>query len=77
MAQTGGEGEREEDIMTLGRETQAGVGRVSGTGVMRVLCVERAAVSMKRDKAAGYSRRLGENGSCNNLVKWIYNATLV
>jgi hypothetical protein len=50
MAQTGSEGEREEDIMTLGRKTQAGVGRVSKTGVMRVLCAEQAAVSMKRGK---------------------------
>ncbi len=47
MAQSGGEGEREEDSMTLGGKTQAGVGRVSETGVMRVRCVDRVAVSTK------------------------------
>ena len=50
MAQTGGEGEREEDIMTLGRKTQAGVGRVSKTGAVRVPCAEQTAVSMERGK---------------------------
>jgi hypothetical protein len=77
MAQTGGEGEREEDIMTLGTKTQTGVGRVSKTGVMRVLCTERAAASMKRGKVAGYSRRLWENESCNNFAKWIYSLPVV
>lgn len=40
MAQTGGEGEREEDIMTLGRKTQAGVVRVYSIGVIWY-CVSR------------------------------------
>ena len=77
MAQTGGEGEREENIRTLGRKTQVGVVRASKAGVIRVPCIERAAASMIWGKAADCSRRLWKNGSCNNFLEWIYSVPLV
>jgi hypothetical protein len=36
--------------MAIGRKTQASVVRVSKTGVMWVLCIERAAVSTKETR---------------------------
>jgi hypothetical protein len=47
MAQTGGEGERGEGIVTLGRKTQAGVVRVYKIGVMRYCISRGTAVSTK------------------------------